>query len=107
MSKLEIELDERHDRLLRRAADAERRSPQDLCREAVERYLEATQGPDAEVEPAGAEAVRDPSGPEPEPMAGTRRLLLKWAQRAEASAPPMPSDMAEQHDHYAHGKPRS
>lgn len=36
----------------------------------------------------------------------TQRLLLGWGRRAEAVAPPMPSDMAENHDHYAHGKPR-
>ncbi len=39
-------------------------------------------------------------------IAGTRRLLLKWASQAEAIAPPMPADLAAEHDYYAHGKPR-
>jgi hypothetical protein len=39
-------------------------------------------------------------------LAGTRRLLLAWGRRAEAVAPPMPDDLAAEHDHYAHGKPR-
>lgn len=44
---------------------------------------------------------------ESDPVAGTRRWLLDWARRAEAVAPPLPSDLAREHDHYAHGKPRS
>lgn len=43
---------------------------------------------------------------EPDPLARTRAFLLAAARDAEAQAPPMPSDMAEGHDHYAHGKPR-
>jgi hypothetical protein len=38
---------------------------------------------------------------------GTRRMLLAWGRRAEAVAPPMPGDLAAEHDHYAHGKPRT
>jgi hypothetical protein len=44
---------------------------------------------------------------EDDAIVGTRRLLLGWARRAEAVAPPLPSDMADEHDHHAHGKPRS
>ena len=40
-------------------------------------------------------------------IAGTRGLLLNWARQAEAMAPPMPADLATEHDHYAHGKPRA
>jgi hypothetical protein len=36
----------------------------------------------------------------------TRAWLLAMAEEVEASAPDLPSDLAEQHDHYAHGKPR-
>jgi hypothetical protein len=46
------------------------------------------------------------SGPDVDPIAGTRAMLLAWARRAEEVAPPWPSDLAENHDHYAHGKPR-
>jgi hypothetical protein len=42
----------------------------------------------------------------PDPVAGTRRMLLAWGSRAESVAPPLPSDLAEEHGHYAHGKPR-
>jgi hypothetical protein len=38
---------------------------------------------------------------------GTRRMLLAWGRRAEAVAPPLPDDLAAEHDHYAHGKPRA
>jgi hypothetical protein len=38
---------------------------------------------------------------------GTRRMLLAWGRRAEAVAPPRPDDLAAEHDHYAHGKPRA
>ena len=41
-----------------------------------------------------------------DPVAGTRALLLAWARKVEAIAPDLPSDLAENHDHYAHGKPR-
>jgi hypothetical protein len=32
-------------------------------------------------------------------IAGTRGLLLNWARQAEAIAPPMPADLATEHDH--------
>jgi hypothetical protein len=41
-----------------------------------------------------------------EQVAGTSALLVSWARKAEQIAPPLPSDLAENHDHYAHGKPR-
>ncbi len=40
-------------------------------------------------------------------MAKTRAMLLSFAQTAEKLAPNLPADMAENHDHYAHGKPKS
>jgi hypothetical protein len=42
-------------------------------------------------------------------MASTRAWLLATAREAEADpdAHSLPADLAEQHDHYAHGKPRS
>ena len=51
---------------------------------------------------------RQPSGTEavPDPLAATRSWLLGRAADAEAHAPPLPDDLAEHHDHYAHGKPR-
>jgi len=39
-------------------------------------------------------------------LASTRAWLLAMAAEAEQAAPDLPSDMAEHHDHYAHGKPR-
>jgi hypothetical protein len=44
-----------------------------------------------------------------DPMASTRAWLLATAREAEADpdAHSLPADLAEQHDHYAHGKPRS
>ncbi|MGO9597194.1 MAG: hypothetical protein ACLP7Q_04150 [Isosphaeraceae bacterium] len=44
------------------------------------------------------------SSPENTVIAGTRGLLLNWARLAEAIAPPMPADLATEHDHYAHDK---
>jgi hypothetical protein len=42
-------------------------------------------------------------------MAPTRAWMLALAREAEADmeSHSLPSDLAEQHDHYAHGKPRS
>lgn len=41
-----------------------------------------------------------------DPAAGTRDWLLALAEEAEQAAPELPPDLAEYHDHYAHGKPR-
>jgi len=41
-----------------------------------------------------------------DPLSETRSWLLEMAREAEANAPPMPSDLARHHDHYAHGKPK-
>ena len=38
-------------------------------------------------------------------LAETRHWLLTLAAEAEKMDPDLPSDMAEHHDHYAHGKP--
>jgi hypothetical protein len=40
-----------------------------------------------------------------DPLASTRQWLLALADEAEKAAPDLPSDLAERHDHYAHGKP--
>jgi hypothetical protein len=37
-------------------------------------------------------------------LASTRGWLLALAKEAEEAAPSLPSDMAEHHDRYAHGK---
>lgn len=39
------------------------------------------------------------------PLEQTRAWLLALAAEAEQAAPNLPGDMAEHHDHYAHGKP--
>jgi hypothetical protein len=56
------------------------------------------------------EPIEKPEAPisrsDADPVAGTRAMLLAWARKAKETAPPMPSDLAENHDHYAHGKPR-
>jgi len=44
--------------------------------------------------------------PEADSLESTRTWLLALAKDAENAAPDLPSDMAENHDHYAHGKPR-
>jgi hypothetical protein len=46
------------------------------------------------------------AGLDADSISGTRAMLLAWARKAEETAPPLPSDLAENHDHYAHGKPR-
>ena len=40
-----------------------------------------------------------------EPWIATRAWLLALAQEAEQAGPNLPPDLAEHHDHYAHGKP--
>jgi hypothetical protein len=51
---------------------------------------------------AGQEA---PSPPD-DSLASTRDWLLAMAREAETLAPALPEDLAEHHDHYAHGAPR-
>ena len=58
------------------------------------------EGTEVRVEPIRADVEAD------ERVASTRRMLISWARRAEANAPPLPADLAAEHDHYAHGKPR-
>ena len=60
--------------------------------------------------PQGAIQVTVQSAQPPSPsatdsLASTREWLLEIAAEAERSAPSLPSDMAEHHDHYAHGTP--
>lgn len=38
-------------------------------------------------------------------LASTREWLLALAAEAEKAGPNLPTDLAEHHDHYAHGKP--
>jgi hypothetical protein len=57
------------------------------------------------IEPIGAPAPE--RGTADDPFAPTRAWLLALAEEAERLAPELPPDMAEHHDHYAHGKPRT
>ncbi len=41
-----------------------------------------------------------------DPLARTRAWLLAVAAESEAANAGLPSDLAEQHDHYAHGAPK-
>ncbi|MFO0970335.1 MAG: hypothetical protein U0793_32705 [Gemmataceae bacterium] len=50
---------------------------------------------------------REAAASEPGDLAATRSWLLALAAAAEQAAPDLPADLAENHDHYAHGKPRS
>lgn len=43
---------------------------------------------------------------EEEEIASMRAMLLGFAAEAERSEGEFPSDMAENHDHYAHGAPK-
>jgi hypothetical protein len=77
----------------------------------------AVVGPDQVIRPPGGVALpqgeievvvrplRDATGPDAASLANTRSRLLGLARDAEQAAPDLPSDMAEHHDHYAHGKP--
>jgi hypothetical protein len=49
--------------------------------------------------------VPPPATTDTDPLAQTRAWLLELAAQAEQLAPNLPSDLAEHHDHYAHGKP--
>jgi hypothetical protein len=49
--------------------------------------------------------VAPPSTPQTDILATTRNWLFSLAKEAEKQAPALPNDMAERHDHYAHGKP--
>lgn len=55
------------------------------------------------IEPLGSGVVQ--SSPSEDVLAETRAWMLSLAEEAEAIAPGLPSDLAERHDHYAHGKP--
>jgi hypothetical protein len=55
------------------------------------------------VEPIGETSAVTSEG---DAVDGAHRLLLAWGRRAEADAPQFPSDLAAEHDYYAHGKPR-
>lgn len=46
-----------------------------------------------------------PQTSDAESLETSRRWLLELAKEAEQANPDLPSDMAEHHDHYAHGKP--
>jgi predicted transcriptional regulator len=58
MATVSIELDEDQSRRLRELSATVRRSEQELCREAVQRYLEGHERPDGEDANAGHEALR-------------------------------------------------
>lgn len=38
-------------------------------------------------------------------LAGTKSWMLELAREVEVAQPNLPADLAERHDHYAHGKP--
>lgn len=61
--------------------------------------------PGGEFEVTIRPVVAEPAAEVPDAMAETRAWLLSMAAEAEQIAPPLPSDMAANHDHYAHGKP--
>ncbi len=63
------------------------------------------EGTRVRVEPI-SEGEQPRTGPEKDRVAGTRSMLLDWARKAERIAPDFPPDLAENHDHHAHGKPR-
>lgn len=42
-----------------------------------------------------------------DPAARTRGWLTALAEKVDGLAVDLPSDLAENHDHYAHGKPKS
>ncbi len=60
--------------------------------------------PGGRVEVTVREAVATTEDEEAE-MDSLRDLLLSLAAESERLAPLLPPDMAENHDHYAHGKP--
>ncbi len=52
--------------------------------------------------PEGAEVMVEVSTPAPEGTGDASSILLRHAGKGVG----LPSDLAEHHDHYAHGKPR-
>jgi hypothetical protein len=60
--------------------------------------------PQGEIEVTVQPRQEAPSG-QAGALAPTRDWLLALAAEAEQAAPALPSDLAEHHDHYAHGKP--
>ncbi len=50
--------------------------------------------------------ARQPEVAAADPLGSTRAWLLALAAEAEQAHPDLPTDLAENHDHYAHGKPR-
>ena len=59
--------------------------------------------PEGEVEVVVRPRETEPSA---HSLASTRAWLLALAKDAEMAQPDLPPDMAMNHDHYAHGKPR-
>ena len=73
-----------------------------------ERSAHPPEGMNVRVEPVPAPArVGNGSPTGVAPAERTRAWMLALASQAEAQAPLLPDDLAEHHDHYAHGKPRS
>lgn len=81
-------------------------------------HFEATIGDDRVIHPpvgivlpAGIVKVTVRSAEKPddasaEALAPTRTWLLAMAAEAEQMGPDFPADLAENHDYYAHGRPR-
>jgi len=60
--------------------------------------------PHGEVEVSVRETAHKPSE---DPLASMRAWLLDLSADAVQAAPDLPEELAQQHDHYAHGKPRT
>jgi len=60
--------------------------------------------PVGEIEVSVKSRIKEPAAAEC--MAGMKKWLLDAAAQSEASNVVLPHDMAEQHDHYAHGAPK-
>jgi hypothetical protein len=63
--------------------------------------------PQGEIEVTVRPRIPAPAPSAADPLAHTREWLLALAVEAERSKPDLPVDLAQNHGHYAHGKPRS
>lgn len=62
--------------------------------------------PEGEVEVTVRPVADESAPPLGDALSETREWLLALARKAEEVRPNLPSDLAENHDHYAHGKPQ-
>jgi hypothetical protein len=73
-------------------------------REQIIRPPDGVTLPEGEIEVTVRQ--RQSASPALDSLAPTRDWLLALAADAEQTRPDLPVDLAENHDHYAHGKPR-